>query len=79
MIGVLPDILISTLPAGGAAKNKAERSGKPERVLGDLKVATLKIPDELRKLLIEVVSENPHHQNRKGTTISAQAEANFFR
>ena len=35
-----------------------DQSGKLQRVLADLKIAVLPIPDELRKCLIEVVREN---------------------
>ena len=44
--------------AGEVGKHKAEQSGKLWRVLSDLKVATLKIFEKLRKRLIEVVRTN---------------------
>ena len=55
---VSTDTPISSPLGGAAAENESAQSGKRQRVLEDLKVATLKIPEELRKQLIEVVREN---------------------
>ena len=45
-------------PSRRSCRNESEQSGKLQRVLADLKVATVKIPEKLRNRLIEVVREN---------------------
>ena len=44
--------------SGTTTPKEPDQSGKLQRVLADLKIAALPIPDKLRKRLIEVVREN---------------------
>ncbi len=43
---------------GTTTPDEPSQSGKLQRVLADLKIAALPIPDELRKRLIQVVPKN---------------------